>query len=258
MFLPAQIMLNKAFLFLLFLPITFTKPLDKYILETRKSIFLNSLLQNSRPCQLTLIANHPSMINFFVSPITQVIQIFVLHDKHGQYKQNISIFPKLKENYTYSVYFGQKYIVKFNTPTCKLNVLIFSAKQSILNGIFFAFRTVYGSGRHEFNIASNNHLPSRSVYTKSNTFYLQIYENDWYIDCWDQDTVSSMLSHISRVTLPLLRFWAVTLVPLDAEFMLPKMKTSIWFVTLIKYSKSTLLDEQTCELCGDSYLCKSV
>jgi len=243
-------MLNDAFLFLLLLPITFTKPLD-YILETRKSIFLNSLLQNSRPCQLTLIANHPSMINFLVSQIPQVIQIFVLHDKHGQYKQNISIFPKLKENYTYPVFFGQKYVVKFHTPTCKLNVLIFSAKQSILNGIFFAFRTVCGSGRHEFNIASNIYLSSRSVYAKSNTFYLQIYENH-------QDTVSSMLSHISRVTLPLLRFWAVTLMPLDAEFMLPKMNTSVWFVTLIKYSKSTLLDEQTCELCGDSYLCKSV
>jgi len=85
-------------IFVVFLPfcLTWRWPLDQYVIETRKSVFGNSILQKFHLCQLALIANARSNIQFLLQN-TQLSQIFVLPYQDGV--DNLTkIYSTLKPN----------------------------------------------------------------------------------------------------------------------------------------------------------------
>jgi len=111
--------LNKVLLLFLLFRFCYTAFLDTYVIETRKSATINSLLQKFQSCQITLLATDSLSIQFLSQP-SQSMQVFVFPPQKT--KDGLSKISKTNKFLTYPVVFGLQYTVKFGTPTCKLAV----------------------------------------------------------------------------------------------------------------------------------------
>lgn len=231
--------------------------LDEYVIETRRSTLLDSILQKFEPCQLTLLAMHETNMMRQLGKITQPMQIFVEPFLDGL--EILSRISKVTENSTYSVLYGHQYTVKFGTPACKLNAAFLARDNLNFVEIQRLHRPFFGSQAWEFTIASNNHPIFRSVYSKKNTFYMMFIDKESRLDSMRQ-----VLDDISGIVLFYLRFWAVTLMPLNEELLKHNISISIWFTALTgthKYNdghSDVLLDELTCEADEISYSCTTM
>jgi len=250
---------SKAFITFLLFPFCFTSHLETFLIETRKSESINSLFQTLTPCQLTLITNHPSSIQF-LSQKTPTIQIFNLPAQLREH-QFSHLYSKKYEKSTYSVFFGQQYNVKFNVPICKVNFFIYRTKHgSFVENIESWPEVVLKLWDLRMSILFHNHLSSRSVYCTSKTYYVFLGEKG--------KNGIHMFRKNPQAMLYFSRFWMLTFLPLDTEFMKPKTEISVWFSSLVCDDKTyspcppvEYLDKWTCELLredafSNNYVCR--
>lgn len=239
-------------------PPCFGWPLEKFVIETRKSVFINSVLEKFSSCQLTIITNSHSNIQFF-SQNTKAIQIFVLPYEYGDNSYS-EIFSTVKFNTTHSVFFGKKYAVKFGTPGCKLNLVLSSVTTSIRLKFFLDTIFLGHTGMHlDMSMERNRHAPSCSVYSIESTFYLLINKK---LNL--SDTVDTFLKTIQKIQMTRIRFWTIGLMPLDQEFLKHKIRIQIWITSMIGSDKDrvshpdALLDHFRCQTQQDSFFCQSL
>lgn len=236
------------FFFVILFPFCFPAPLEKYVIDVHKSALFNSILQQFQPCQVSLITNQQYNIQF-LSSNTQAMQIFVFPDKNEQVILPRA-FSKVKENSSYPVLYGQQYTVKFSTPTCKWNS-VFVGRDYRSTPFDFVLQTFFPSSR-AFDIVSNNHPTFRSVYGKSNTFYMLLNSRSES----DATGTTPHIRQFKRFTLPV---WTSMLIPPDKEFLKPKINISVSFTVSIgteNYLNGYSGVQWTCQTDEDSYFCK--
>jgi len=254
-------MLNlEAISILLFFRYSISLPLETFIIETRKSILLNSFLQKFHPCQPSLITNHRSNIQFLSSHAAAMF-IFNLPHKCENPNNPNNLFSNRQKIATYPIYLGHQYIAKFNLPVCKLNLLFYSTKQrAFTKNLDFWFTNIFlpqTNNSNEFSIENHNHVPSRTVYCSNRTFYLLL--NDKI------NANSNSFQIIPDAMIRFSRFWTISSIPTNSDFLKPKLSSIIQFSTKRcekqeSYCYPTyLLDEWTCRTREKlAYICLSM
>jgi len=249
------VLFDKACIAFLFIPFCFTSHLEKYLIETRKSKSINSLFQTLTPCQLTLITNHHSNIQF-LSQTTPSKQIFNLPSQLQQ-QQLSNLFSKESENSTYPVFLGQQYNVKLSAPVCKVNLLFYGngiKQKPFVDGLKSWLENIFNFNNVSLNIASHKHISSRSVYCASRTYHLLLWKKEEY-EMLDTFYISYTMARISK-------FWIISSIPLDTEFLKSQTSVSIWFRNMVCGKKNShcslaeddiLLAELTCERREESF-----
>jgi len=256
--------LKGVLLILILCPNCLTSPLQKYVIDTRKSAFVNSVLEKFPSCQLTLLANMHSNIQFF-SQNSKPMQIFVFPYEYevGKYSK---MFSTVRANTTHPVFYGKKYVVKFNTPVCKLNVLLYASESNKSAGLLFFLARLLGlkgtiadNNYPSLSMVKNTHTASRSVFSTQNTFYLLMDRQKNF-----SDTVEKLLQKICEINNYWhIRFWTISLIPPDQEFLRPQIKSQLWITSMIGKEKSqighsdTFLDQLSCET-QDEFVCHTL
>jgi len=224
-----QLKLDNLLFFFLFIPCCNTSRLDTYLIETRKFASLNSLLQKFQPCQITLFAKRSSDIPFLVHS-EQSIQIFVVqHTENSPFKK----FTKL--NSIDPIFFGLQYNYKFSTPVCKLNVVFWSLNEWKKPMQYFVSLLKHV----EFSIALSKNLMFCSVYCRSKISNLVLIQKRIKPKSFFQ--MLRGLSYLVKISC--FRFWTISLMPLDNEFMNPiiRIQSFLWHSWTNKFLRQRVI-----------------
>lgn len=209
-------------------PYMLASPLSQYMIESRKARSVASLFEQFSPCQLTIIANQLNSLRL-ITAIQMPIQIFLLAFEYGQPSTPLTVsIIKLRNLTFYPVFYGQQYIVKSWKPVCKLNAISYrskSGKLEVIGSIFFAN---FISKLCPAGISFSNHFESRSVFEFDSTYNFFLFQNQ------EPGSTSQVLEILSNVFGNIHRFWTLTVLPSDSEYLNMHVTFSLWFVTLVK------------------------
>ena len=157
------------------------------------------------------------------------IQIFLLPVEYGHPNKSLTASFRKLENLTfYPVFYGQQYTVKSWLPVCKLNAILYKNKSDELElegSISFAnFVSTIGSKGIQFS----NHYISRSVFEFESTYYFFLFQSQ------EARSISQVLQFLDTVSMKNHRFWTLTILPSDTEYLKSRISFNLWFVTLVK------------------------
>jgi len=204
-------------------------PLHQYMIESRKAQSVATLLEKFSPCQLTIISNQINGLRI-ITAIKMPIQIFLLPFEHGKSsKPSLPISVRQLRNLTsYTVFYGQQYIVKTWTPVCKLNAISYESMFGRLEFEGSFYFAEFFSTLGPVGIPFSNHLKSRSVFEFESTYYFFIFQNRGF------GSTAQVLETLSTKQMDTHKFWTLTIVPPDAGYVNEQIYLPLWFVTLVQ------------------------